>query len=356
MSDSLFREGGPYKIRRRGRDEYGMRLSIPLDSEGMMGRECPSPQCVPAYFKVKPGIGKTEEQEFAYCPYCRTSADPGEFLTKAQENYVANVVENEVMQGLDRMAKKALGIGPSGKRTIGGGPVSMEISYKSGAKRIVSRPVELELRRDLECPSCGLAHAVFGLAVWCPNCGNDIFLIHLEQEFSVVLRMLSVVDDRRKSLGVRVAARDVENALEDVVSIFEAVLKVMTRRKLNEAGRSSEDINHVMERVVRNRYQNPSLAGDTFRDAVGAELFEGIDPHEIELLQGTFEKRHPITHNLGVVDRKYLERVQAGSLEGRDVRVGVAEIEQAIKVVSTVIEASYLSLFPNAIAPFKGGA
>ena len=255
------------------------------------------------------------------------------------------VLESEVVEGVDRMMKRALGVGPSGKRTFGRGMVSMDLSYKSGAKKIVPRPVELELRRDIICPHCGLEHSVFGLATWCPDCGEDIFLSHMEEEFSVIRRMLSVVENRRATLGARVAARDVENALEDVVSIFEAVLKMMTKRMLKQKGTASDEVDRILERDVRNRYQNPSRAGDTFRDVVGADLFEGMAQGEIERLQQTFAKRHPITHNLGVVDRQYLKRVRSGHLEGRDVRVGVAEVEQAIEVAIRVLHQSYSALF-----------
>ena len=58
-----------------------------------------------------------------------------------------------------------------------------------------------------------------------------------------------------------------------------------------------------------------------------------------------FAKRHPITHNLGILDRKYLERVESGELYGREVRVSVAEVETAISATSTVLTELYRRLF-----------
>ena len=61
--------------------------------------------------------------------------------------------------------------------------------------------------------------------------------------------------------------------------------------------------------------------------------FAGIEAGEIlEEARTVFEKRHPITHNLGVIDRKYLERVRSGELEGREVRITPWEVEQAIEL------------------------
>jgi len=42
MSDSLFEEGGPHRIRRTGHEQYEMSVSLPVDEDGMLGRECPS--------------------------------------------------------------------------------------------------------------------------------------------------------------------------------------------------------------------------------------------------------------------------------------------------------------------------
>lgn len=79
------------------------------------------------------------------------------------------------------------------------------------------RPVEEELRRDLRCNACGLDHAVFGLATSCSDCGQDMFLQHVAAEFGVIDKILSDAPDRRQRLGPRVAARDLDNALEDVL-------------------------------------------------------------------------------------------------------------------------------------------
>jgi ribosomal protein S27E len=52
----------------------------------------------------------------------------------------------------------------------------MEMSYKPGHLPQIRPTIEEELRRDVTCPKCGLEHAVFGLASWCPDCGAIFFL------------------------------------------------------------------------------------------------------------------------------------------------------------------------------------
>ncbi|MBC7264032.1 MAG: hypothetical protein H5T64_06690 [Chloroflexi bacterium] len=342
---SIFEEGGPLGGRRVGPNRYEFRVKIPLDADGMVGRECPDQTCSPGYFKVKPGTGITQGQSIAYCPYCRHGDSPSEFLTKAQQKYVLQLVGNEAIKGINRTIREALDLGPAGKKKIDGGLLSLEISYREARLSPVSRPVEEELRRDLTCPHCGLEHAVFGLATWCPDCGTDIFISHVSEELAVVRKTLATVDARRLELGARVAARDIENALEDVVSIFEAVLKAITRRHLLRSGMAPEEVDRVVERNIRNSYQNIAAAAETFRNHVGLELFEGISERDLNDLGLAFEKRHPITHNLGVIDRKYLERVRSGEMEGREIRLSAAEVLRAVDISFEIIRRAYERVF-----------
>lgn len=341
MSDSLFREGGPFDTRRVGPDKYEMKIQIPPDADGLVGRECTDQSCAPGYFKVKLGTGITEGQVTAYCPYCRHEDEPGSFLTRAQKNYAVKILENEAIKGVDHMIQNALGLGSSGRKKYGSGMFSIEMSYKPSHPRSVSRPLEEELRRDVTCPMCGLEHAVFGLATWCPDCGSDIFLSHVEAELAVVGKILGAVESRHSELGARVAARDIENTLEDVVSVFEAVLKVITKRHLMKSGLTVDETTKRLDKTVRNSYQNVETAGLTFRAQVGLELYEGISDNDVMELKHIFEKRHPITHNLGVIDRKYLDRALSGGMEGREIRVTAKEVEQAMEVSLSILRRAY---------------
>lgn len=335
----LFREGGPHRTHRLSDDQFEMSIRIPTDADGLLGRECPTDDCSPAYFKIKLGTGLTG-QKVTFCPYCRTEAAPDQFTTKGQLKYARETVETEAAEGVQRMLGEALGLDASGRRRIGGGMLSIDISMEKRPTPPVFPPLEDELRRDLTCPACGLAHAVFGLATWCPDCGKDIFLTHVQAEIAVVRRMLESVDSRRRELGARVAARDLENALEDAVSIFEAVLKALLRRYLR--GKASEE---EIEKSIRRSasYQDPISAAEGFGKLTGIKL----DAKPIADLAKTFSKRHPIAHNLGVVDRRYLERARSGELEGREVHVTASEIEEALRLVEGIVRSAHEGLFPD---------
>ena len=213
----------------------------------------------------------------------------------------------------------------------------MEIQYKEEPRPPVRQPPEEELRREVTCPHCGLDHAVFGLASICPDCGRDILIAHVREELAVICKILGAIPGRRAALGARVAARDAENALEDLVSIFEAVMKFITRKALVAKGLISDDIEEIFRKQVRNEYQSVQKGARAYVQIVGGELFACLSEEEVVQLEQIFEKRHPITHNLGVVDRKYLQRAAKGELEGREVRVTESEIQAATALVERVL-------------------
>lgn len=341
MHDSIFKEGGPLNVRRIGQGDYEMTITIPADEDNMVGRECPNKDCSPGYFKIKIGTGITEHQETAFCPYCRTEAEPSDFTTQSQKDYAIALVKNHAVNGINRILKKSLGLNSAGKKKIGTGLFSIEMSLKPGRPDYVPRPLDDELRRDVVCSNCGLEHSVFGLATWCADCGQDIFLVHVDKEFQAIERMLSVVDKRREELGARVAGRDIENAIEDMVSIFEAVMKIITSRHLTKHGYSADETADILEKQIRNQYQNIKSAQDVFKKFVGIDLFEGLSDISLDALTLIFEKRHPITHNLGVIDRKYLTRVRSGELQGREIKVSSQEMFDMIEMARLIISSAY---------------
>jgi hypothetical protein len=322
-----------------------MSVEMLPDARGHIGRKCPSDSCSPGYFKVKTGTGIIDGHTTAFCPYCRWSGEPSLFLTASQVQYAKDLMMREVAQGVSRMFEQAFGLGPSRRKRIGGGLISVELSYKPGTLPHVSRPIEEELRRDVVCPHCTLEHAVFGLAVWCADCGADIFMTHVTTECDSLSAGLNDVDRRRQLLGARVAARDIENALEDIVSVFEATLGFVMRRSLQGRGESPEAVNELFDKTVRNAFQSVERASALYRNHLDIDILGNLSDDDQAFLRVTFEKRHPITHNLGLVDRKYLRKVQSGELQGRDVRVTTDNVSRAIELTKRVLAHVYEQAF-----------
>jgi len=347
MSFELFQQGGPLNVKRVGQNQYSMSISFPRDADGRVARECPTADCSPGYFKVTPGTGITGSQTVAYCPYCRTSAVPTDFHTKEQVRYAKDLVSREAMTAIQRAMQEALGLGSGGKKRLVDGLIKVDLEMKSSPPKHVWQPYEEILRRDLICPRCTLNHSVYGLAIWCPDCGEDIFPTHVKGEIRVIEAIVGDVDRRRRELGTRVAVRDLENALEDLVSVFEATLKIEIRRYRKAKGDTSDQIAAAMNKIG-SRLQSVSNAVAIIPPLCdGILLFPAASADE-RRLDRVFQKRHPITHNLGVVDRKYIERVRSGDAEGTEVRVEKEEILETAQITYAVLSEFHAQLFPAA--------
>lgn len=334
MSNQIFREGGPHHIKRVGHDKYRMTVTIPKDEDGRVARKCPDGECSPGYFTVKTGTGILDGQDVAYCPYCRRSADPSDFTTREQVRYATDLALKEAHEGVQSMLRNAFGLGASGKRTLGGGMLSIEMSLKPSSAPPVRRPLEDEVRRDVQCPHCGLDHTVFGLATWCPDCGEDIFPTHVAAELAVTRVMLGDVCRRESTLGKRVAAKDLENCLEDTVSIFEAAVRAVVRRGMAERGMTRDEIEGRLKKFG-NAFQSVTRTRDALAELFGVRV---QDDSIWSALNVAFEKRHPIAHNLGVIDRKYLERARESAQEGREIRITANEIETLLSQVEDAVK------------------
>lgn len=342
MGDDILSEGGPHKIRKTEDGKYEFGVTIPTNEEGRFARECPNEECSPSYFKVKGGTGITGGQEKAYCPYCRKEAEPDSFTTKDQIRYTEDTVYSEAHRGLDGYIKRSLGFNYAGKRQMDSGLFKINMSIDSLKIPAVAKPNEEELQRVVVCPHCGLDHAVYGLATWCPDCGQDIFMTHVHAEFEVIKSMLNDVERRKKDLGIRVAVKDLENCLEDSVSIFEAVLKAILTRRLRKDGKSEKDINGILKKV-QNGFQNPKHARELITEYLQQSLFDNVAVEE--RLGQIFEKRHPITHNLGVADKKYIRRSLLSEKEGQEIRVTKDEVNEAIAISMNSLNKVYDVVF-----------
>jgi hypothetical protein len=322
-----------------------MSVTIPQDEDGRSARECPNAECSPGYFKVTTGTGITEGQIVAYCPYCQQAAETSDFHTKEQIRYAKDLVAREAKSGIERAMKQALGLGSGGKRRLVDGLISVDLEMKSSFPIHVSRPYEDILQRNLICPHCTLDHSVYGFAIWCADCGKDIFTTHIRGEICVIEAIIGDVDRRKKELGARVAARDLENALEDLVSIFEATLKIEIRRYRKAKGDSQDQIDAAMKKIG-SRLQSVSNAVLIIPSLCDGILLFALGSIDEVKLDRVFHKRHPIAHNLGVVDRKYMERVRSGDAEGTEVSVEKDELLETAKITFAVLSGLHTKLFP----------
>lgn len=284
------------------------------------------------------GTGITGNLPLAYCPYCRHETAPSNFITAEQKRYALDLVKEQLASGLGDMFAKALQLDSSGKRRIGGGLFSIEMWLERSTRARPRLPFEERVRRDVVCHHCGLDQSVYGLATWCADCGSDIFLTHVEEEFGVIRAMLGDLPRREQVLGARVAGKDLENALEDIVSIFEGGLRAFVRRHLLGSGKTLDEVREIFRKEVRNGFQSIARSEELLRKLCSLEIRQALASPQLEELARVFAKRHLIAHNLGVIDRKYLESTNTHGNEGTELPISIPEIERVLGIAIRVFQ------------------
>jgi len=143
-----------------------IRISLPPDEEGLIGRECPVAECE-GYFKLEPGTGLKGENLPCHCPYCGHKADSDKFFTKAQVEYAKSVVLSQVTGTLLKDLK-ALEFNHRPRGGFGTG-VSIKVT---GQSTPIRRYREKQLETEVVCKKCTLRYMIYGVFGFCPAAGS----------------------------------------------------------------------------------------------------------------------------------------------------------------------------------------
>ncbi len=297
-------------------------FSIPLsrDADGMVGRECPSVNCQPRYFKIgsrKVNSGGQIDNNL-FCPYCGNKAHHNKFATKEQTEYVKSLVVRYGHQKMDNMIRNSL----RSVKTSNNGFLKISLEYKGGTLPSVRHYAEKELKRIVECDQCGQRYAVYGIAKFCPSCGKGNLKVHLIHSCDGVRRLVGANNEILEKYGREVAFNLLGNCLEDCVSIFEGFLKIIYKN-LNTAN-------------LGNAFQNLNRASELFK-AENVELLAILSPEEKAFLALQFAKRHVITHNLGMVDGKFAKQVSTWQASGQEVNLNGEDIMNLLALIEKVV-------------------
>ena len=141
-------------------DTIQVSVQIPVDDDGMIGRECF--KCK-KYFKLKPGTGLPTN--YCHCPYCDYEGKSDTFFTQAQLEYAKSVGLNQVFHShikpsLDRLTNSFKELEKSSRNSL------VKITVKSSGHHHffpIKYYREAELETKLECDNCGLSI----LNIWC---------------------------------------------------------------------------------------------------------------------------------------------------------------------------------------------
>ena len=299
----------PDGVQMQGRDSDGFRLvvSIPVGDDGLWPMRCPQ-RPRDHVFKIQVGQ-EQEPTSVVHCPYCGYRADLWAFAPQqlaVAEAATTAVAEQHVAAEVSEMLRRTF----EGRTSHGSSSHSgfgIDISYRSDPpppRRSLPTFEVDETRRTMECERCQERFAVYGLAIYCPSCGQ----LAPAQQFGEVLR---VQQERLAALGAiptehrRVLAEsgvltaNYESTIKDGFTALETYLK----------SRFIADAPAVFLAGKGAVFQRLEEAADMYVDHLAIDVRALVGPEAWHDLLRMAAIRHVLTHNSGVVDAKFLELV-----------------------------------------------
>jgi hypothetical protein len=123
-----------------------------------------------------------------------------------------------------------------------------------------------------------------------------------------------------ESAEMELADHLIGDALENVVSTFDGFGREICLRNGTEI-----------------RFQSLPSARRRVNEVFGFDFADGLGPEEWDYICRTFQKRHLLSHKMGVIDEDYLQKTtDPGAVVGRKVRIIFEDVTSSIGIVEAL--------------------
>ena len=162
---------------------------------------------------------------------------------------------------------------------------------------------------------CGLEYSVKGVTAICPNCvifnSREIFLEELEK-----LQEKIVSENSWDNLS---------DCLLRLISQFDGFGRTTVRFPF-----FGKKIPNSLKTIS---FQNLEKANEKINVEFGAEIKRFIKPNDWNLIYKNFQKRHLVSHNLGIVDQEYITKTNDSSaIIGSKITLDQKELLEVIQI------------------------
>jgi len=290
--------------------EQGFEVQMPADEDGLVGRECPKPDCL-GYFKIKFGTGLKGENLPCHCPYCGHTAGHDHFWTQDQLEYAQSIMLNEVSKALKADVKEwDRELRYSTRNSF----IKLSMEYK-GQSHPIYHYQEKQLETKVTCNVCALEYAIYGLFAFCPDCGMHNSPQILKKNLELVAKLLTLADGEQES---ELADLLIVKALETAVSTFDGFGRAYCEAHADQVTNPDQ---------ARNiSFQNLAKARTTFQTVFSKDIAQSLTEEEWAFVRLCFQKRHLFAHKMGIVDDAYVRFTAPEAVIGRKVKVARDEI------------------------------
>lgn len=234
------------------------------------------------------------------------------------------------------------------RRTFGGSSrprqsgsfLSIDSSYTPGNPppvRALPAAVEGQTRRIVERSTCGNHHAAYSATSFCPVCGPRPATDKVLEAIIAAREALAVEDrlgqdDRETLRATGVFERFAVDAIESTASLFEMFAREQFNRRVAGAETHTAAKGNIFHRLDE--------TAPLFADHAGIDIVEEVGDERWSRLKQAFARRHVLTHNGGIVDQKFLDRVPDSNLRiGQRLVVRREDAIQALDDLEALVRA-----------------
>lgn len=274
-------------------------VSLPLDEDGYLDRECPNEDCA-FVFKIHVEDWKNIcRDEEVFCPLCRHAAPAKSWFTKEQAAKINGTVRSVFGSAINEAMRADAN--DWNRRQSSNAFIKITMSVNRSAPSIVlplSAANPMRLRAT--CAQCQCRYSYIGSAFFCPSCGEN----SAEQTFVQSLEAIRVgvsSDDKLRSVMDRddaeVAIRLLrEKGVNDAIMAFQRLAERRYARIPNVAA------------ARRNVFQRLDEGAALWAAAGPKSYSDFLAQPELARLKIYFQQRHLLAHCEGIVDADYVAR------------------------------------------------
>ena len=160
-------------------------ISLPLDEEGYLDRECPNGDCQ-FLFKVHLEDWKSIcRDEEVFCPLCRHAAPAKSWFTQDQVKKINGTIHSVFGNAINRAMRADANVWDRRQSSNSLIKITMSVSPNSPPIELPIAAVD-PMRQRAACGQCNCRYSYIGSAFFCPSCGDN----SAEQTFSQSLNAI----------------------------------------------------------------------------------------------------------------------------------------------------------------------
>ncbi len=269
-------------------DEVMVHITLPVDDQGMIGRQCPS---CDHYFKLKFGTGVQSTTTTA-CPYCEHKSDSSNFTTNDQTEYAKSVAVNQTLGPLLGKLQRSL---KELERKSKGSLIQIK-AIGTDIRFPIKYYEENDLETRVECDHCGLIFAVYGVFASCPDCSRLNSMSIFRSSLEAVRKRLSIIGNIPHS-ETELRQGLVADSISAGVATFDSLGK-----------RLRKEFPEVIPSHPRNLFQNLEALSQALWDGLGFEVAKYLGGTRLNQFMYMFQVRHLWIHNFGEADKEFVQK------------------------------------------------